>query len=155
MIKEVILKSMKLHEFCGATGEISLNFNRNLTEFIGDNGKGKSLILNSFAWLLTGKDAFGETRSPFTNNGTKIAFSFVEATVEIGGKETTLKRLVERSATGKVTTTLWQDHSQVKIADWKANFDPDICLTLINPKYLSTLSSSNMKKVVMKIIKSY
>ena len=152
MIQEIILKSIKLHEFCGATGEMDLKFNRSLTEFIGDNGKGKSLIINSFAWLLTGKDAFGETRSPFTNNGIKNAYTFVEAVCTIDGEDVELKRIAERSSAGKTTQTLWKDHENIKTTDWKEMFDPDICLTLINPKYLSSKSSKDMKNIIMKIL---
>lgn len=152
MYKNIIIKSLKLHEFLGATGEMDIKLNRNLTEIIGDNGKGKSLILNAVAFLLTGKDAFGQNRVFFSNSGNKIGFTFVEANLSLDGEDVVLKRLIQRNSTGKCSTDIWIDHNSIKLADWKSMVDEDICLSLINPKYLSSLKPSDMKKVVLKML---
>lgn len=152
MINNLRIKSMKLHEFLGATGELVIDFNSDLTEFIGDNGKGKSLILNAIAFLLTGKDAFGQNRVFYSNNGSKEAFTYVEAEVVIGNEDVVLKRLLQRTANNKNSTSLWRDHQEVKQDDWKANFDSDAILSIINPKYLSQLKPADLKKLLIKFL---
>lgn len=144
---------MKLHNFMGIEGELYIDF-KDTEEFIGDNGAGKSTILDAIAFVFCYTDAFG-------NSNTKVNFSyanklatetFVEMEVRLDNINTILKRNFSVSATGKQSSTLYVDHREFKQTDWKKLYDKDIFLSLINPKYISSLSTKAAKEVLVKFM---
>lgn len=147
------INSLKLHNFMGVDGELYIDF-KDTEEFIGDNGAGKSTILDAIAFVFCYTDAFGNSNSKvsFSHAGEIATETWVEMEAKIDNINTILKRTFSVTATGKQTSTLFVDHREVKMADWKKMYDKDIFLSLINPKYISTLSTSQVKNLLVKFI---
>ncbi len=147
------LKSMKLHNFMGIDGELFIDFD-DTSEIIGKNGAGKSTILDAIAFVFCYTDAFG-------NSNTKVAFSkageidtetYVEIVAKVDNIEKVFKRTFSVTKTGKQTSSLYVDHRDIKSTEWKKSWDKDIFLSLINPKYISSLSASQVKALLIKFV---
>lgn len=145
--------NLKIHEFMGAKGELFIDFS-DTTEIIGDNGKGKSLILNAIAFLLCGTDAFGKKIdfSVFDTN-TKESFSYVEAKVLMDKEEVLLKRTYKVDKKGSTSMQIRKDHAEINQTSWNKICNRNIVLSMINPKYLSTLKSEDMKNYLLDFLK--
>lgn len=150
--KKLELVDLKIHEFMGAKGELFIDFS-DTTEIIGDNGKGKSLILNAIAFLFCGTDAFGK-KIDFSVHGTKEVYSYVEANVVIDGVSTLYKRTYKVNKKGSKSMAFWQNHLEIKQTAWGKNCDKDVFLSMINPKYLSSLKDSGLRNCLIKFIKA-
>jgi len=149
--KKLELVDLKIHEFMGAKGELFVDFS-DTTEIIGDNGKGKSLILNAIAFLFCGTDAFGK-KIDFSVHGTKEVFSYVEANVLVDGISNLYKRTYKVNKRGSTSMAFWENHLEIKQTEWNKTCDRDIFLSMINPKYLSSLKSSDLRDCLIKFIK--
>ena len=144
---------IKLHNFMGIDGELYIDF-KDTEEFIGDNGAGKSTILDAIAFVFCYTDAFG-------NGTSKVDFSFanqlatetfVEMEARLDNVNTIIKRNYSVSATGKQTSSLFVDHREIKQTEWKKMYDKDIFLSLINPKYISGLTTKAAKEILLKFV---
>lgn len=148
------IKSLKLQEFMGAEGTLVIPFNEDyITEFIGDNGKGKSLILNALAFVFCGTDAFGNKLTFASNSSGIESLVSVECIYEEDFEETTLKRILKITSKGRCTGSLYKDSLNIGQVEWEKNCDKDIFLSMINPKYLTSLSKTELRKVLLKILK--
>lgn len=147
------IKSMKLHNFMGIEGELFIDFD-DTSEIIGQNGAGKSTILDAVAFVFCYTDAFGNANSKvaFSKAGEISTETFVEIEARVDNINTVFKRMFNVTATGKQTSTLFVDHREIKSTEWKKLWDKDVFLSLINPKYLSSLSISAAKALLIKFI---
>jgi DNA repair exonuclease SbcCD ATPase subunit len=64
MNKKIILKKLTLRNFKGIRN-LEVNFNENETQICGENGTGKTTVLDAFLWLLFGKDSTNRSDSNF------------------------------------------------------------------------------------------
>ena len=147
------INSLKLHNFMGVDGELFIDF-KDTEEFIGDNGAGKSTILDAIAFVFCYTDAFGNSASKvsFSHAGEVGTETWVEMEARIDNINTILKRTFSVTATGKQTSTLYVDHREMKATEWKGLYDKDVFLSLINPKYISSLSIDKAKDLLVKFI---
>lgn len=95
-MKNIQLKSIALKEWKGRN--IEINFNQDQpTTITGRNGIGKTSVMKSFLWLLTGRtDAAGKVNGELFDNTKELSVdtppAIVEATIVIDGIEHTLMR---------------------------------------------------------------
>lgn len=149
----VKLKSMKLHNFMGIEGELFIDFN-DTSEIIGRNGAGKSTILDAIAFVFCYTDAFGNTNTKvaFSKAGEIATETYVEIVARVDNIDTVFKRVFSVTKTGKQTSTLFVDHREIKSTEWKKLWDKDVFLSLINPKYISSLTISQAKALLLKFV---
>lgn len=95
-MQEIRLTKMRISNFKGIK-ELEIAFNGLDKNIFGDNGTGKTTIIDSFTWLLFGKDSLD--RADFGIKPTDIAGNIihqletsVEAVFDISGKEKVLKK---------------------------------------------------------------
>ena len=102
-MKNVRLKQMKLRNFKGIK-ERDIDFNLLDTNIYGKNATGKTTLVDAFTWLFFNKDSSGasdfdvKTKTP---NGEYLhnLEHLVEAVVEVGGTETTFKKVFKEKYT--------------------------------------------------------
>lgn len=99
------LTTMRIRNFKGIR-ELDIHFNGNDVDIYGDNGTGKTTIIDSFTWLLFGKDSLG--RADFGIKPTDKAGNIVhqletsvEAVFYISGTEKVFKKTLEEVWTRK------------------------------------------------------
>jgi len=92
------ITKVKLKGFRGFVGEQELDFSSPITILFGENGKGKSSLLNSIEWCLFGKDCIGEDTGireridwEVKNRNTKECY--VEIEIKENDKEYTVRRV--------------------------------------------------------------
>lgn len=95
-MKSIIIKQMHLVNFKGVR-DLTIDFNRTVTNIYGRNGAGKTTLFDAFTWLLFGKDS--QDRKAFDlktldEDGNIIAQlpHEVSAVIEINGQEIRLTR---------------------------------------------------------------
>lgn len=95
-MKSIIIKQMHLVNFKGVR-DLTIDFNRTVTNIYGRNGAGKTTVFDAFTWLLFGKDS--QDRKAFDlktldTDGNIIAQlpHEVSAVIEVNGQEITLSR---------------------------------------------------------------
>lgn len=95
-MKSIIIKQMHLVNFKGVR-DLTIDFNRTVTNIYGRNGAGKTTLFDAFTWLLFGKDS--QDRKAFDlktldEDGNIIAQlpHEVSAVIEINGQEIRLAR---------------------------------------------------------------
>lgn len=95
-MKSIIIKKMHIINFKGVR-EVTIDFNREVTNIYGRNGAGKTTLFDAFTWLLFGKDS--QDRKAFElktldADGNIIAQlpHEVSAVLEVNGQEVTLTR---------------------------------------------------------------
>lgn len=147
------IEGMELYNFMGLDGKIFVDFTDS-HEFIGDNGVGKSTILDAIAFVFCYTDAFGNPGSKvnFSHAGKLETETYVSLKVRIDNVNHFYKRNFSVTSTGKQVSNLYVDHNEVKITELKKMYDKDVFLSLINPKYISTLSSSQLKDLLVKFV---
>ena len=94
-MKNITIKSIALKDWKGRN--INVKFNAEQTSIVGRNGIGKTSVMKSFLWLLTGlTDANGKINSELFDNTKELSVdtppAIVEATIIIDGIEHTLMR---------------------------------------------------------------
>lgn len=102
IMKEIVLKELKLENFKGQTRTVV--FNPNTTVITGRNGAGKSTIMKAFNWLLTGRtDSAAKANSELFDNTKPLTQDTPAASVTgliiIDGTEHTLQRTAKAKFT--------------------------------------------------------
>lgn len=104
-MREIRLDRMRIQNFKGIR-ELDIQFDGKDMNICGDNGTGKTTIIDSFTWLLFGKDSLG--RSDFgikpTDKAGEIIHQLetsVEAVFNISGDEKVLKKTLTEVWTRK------------------------------------------------------
>lgn len=128
-MKRIKINNLTLENFKGC-GYEQINFNDRTTEICGDNGTGKSTIADAWMWLISGKNAAGQSatgKSSFAvlpigqeNASAKVtnASAKVIAYLEVDGDEITLSRAIETKGKSK-TEIFTVDETEVQ----KKKFD--------------------------------
>ena len=155
-MKNVRLKQMKLRNFKGIK-ELDIDFNLLDTNVYGKNATGKTTLVDAFNWLFFNKDSSGasdfdvKTKTP---NGEYLhnLEHLVEAVVEVGGTETTFKKVFKEKYTKQrgSTTASFTGHTtdyfvddvprKKKEYDETVNelFDSNIFSMITDPFYFNT-----------------
>lgn len=108
-MKNLIINKLKISNFKGIKDfEFSPMGNNSL--IMGENGTGKSTIMDAFFWLLFGKDSHDKADfqlKPVTDNGKEIhnLETIVESVLEVNCKPITLKKVYKEIWTKKRGTT--------------------------------------------------
>ncbi|MBQ3690169.1 MAG: AAA family ATPase [Bacteroidales bacterium] len=104
-MKRIKINNLTLENFKGC-GYEQINFNDRTTEICGDNGTGKSSIADAWMWLISGKNAAGQSatgKSSFAvlPIGQENVPAKVTAHLEVDGDEITLSRGIESKGKSK------------------------------------------------------
>jgi DNA repair exonuclease SbcCD ATPase subunit len=155
-MKNIQLKSLTLVNFKGERNR-TVNLGENTT-IAGRNEAGKTTIMDSFLWVLFGKDSTDrkdfavKTLDAFNKEIPKIEH-YVEAVLDIDGMTIKLKRLLEddwrvQRGTGEEIfygnkTSFYVDDVPLKANEYKAKIDgivsEDIFKIITNPLYFNSL----------------
>lgn len=144
------LKNVNYKDFKGIT-HFEFEIQEKNAVIAGQNGTGKTSLLDGWLWLLLGKDSRGSKLNPKPlneNNQEKLGLEpCVEAIIIIDGKEVKLKRIQEEKWTtpkgqlekvrGSDTTKYYIDDVPAKEKDFKAFIEK-----IINEELLQILSDS-------------
>lgn len=135
----------------------------------GQNGTGKTSLLDGWLWLLLGKDSRGSKLNPKPLdefNQEKLGLEpMIEATVIIDGKEVKLKRVQEEKWTtpkgqlekvrGSDTTKYYIDDVPVKEKDFKAfiekYFNDELLQILSDSTYFMSMNWKKRREYLMKL----
>lgn len=94
-MKTIIAKSATLQNLMGCQNLI-INFNKDVTNIFGQNGSGKSRVVDTFNWVLFGKNAAGKSDHGIKNTK-DTSFNQQEhigiIVLDVDGQEITLKRI--------------------------------------------------------------
>lgn len=167
-VNVLTLQSIELRNFMGIT-HFSTEFNGRDMDIFGDNGTGKTSILNGLCWLLFGKNAEGkeqfEVKPLDKNNKPLHNLNYeVSATLWLDGKTIKLKRVLhevwgkERQTKGtfKNETDYFIDEIPVTATQYSAYIN-GICpesrfWMLINEKYFNVnLHWQKRREVLLEI----
>jgi len=165
---KIILKQMKLLNFKGAR-ESTIIFS-NITNIFGDNGTGKTTIMDAFLWLMFGKNSADRTdfniKTLDSNNQAFHKMSHeVSAVIEVNGDEVTIRRSYKENwPTKKGTATetfsghkqdfFWNDvplnetEFKKKIA---SILDEGLFKLITNTSYFATLAWQDRRSVLEKL----
>lgn len=104
-MQEIRLNLMRLRNFKGIR-ELDIRLDGRDVNISGDNGTGKTTVIDSFMWLLFGKDSLGRADfgiKPTDKEGNVIhqLETSVEAVFTIGGEERTFKKTLSEVWTRK------------------------------------------------------
>lgn len=122
-MKKIVLNQLNLRNFRGIK-ELEINFRPEKNYISGDNGTGKSSILDAYLWLLFGKDALDrkdyQIRPIINGKLIRKVDCEISAELEIDGTEVLLKRVfkekwvkprgeMEEVFKGNETETFWNN----------------------------------------------
>lgn len=164
------LKSLHIKHFKGIKDFKLVADGKNALVF-GDNGKGKTTLMDAFLWLLFDKDSTDRTNftvKPQDNEGNDIHHlqTQVEAELLINGQVLKLKKMQEEKWTkrrGSVTEELtgntvsyWRDEVPVKAGEYKQKIseliDENIFRMITNPMYFNTkIKWEDRRKILLEI----
>lgn len=146
----ISINKLIIHEFLGVDGEKEINFD-NITEIIGDNGVGKTTVMDAIAFAFVGTDAFGSDKNRKFLNTTKGGdLTFIEVEYTDCGRKNTLKRIVKYSKKGSASTSIFFNHKEFGTTSFSEYFDKDVFLSILNPKYLTNLDAKSVKSLLLK-----
>lgn len=168
MNKEIFLKKMSILNIKGIRS-LNINFDGKETVICGENGTGKTTILDAFLWLLFGKDSTNRADSNFNiktldSDGKAILKQDheVSATLIVNGNEVTLKRSYKEkwgvgSNAGKLTNHFTEFYvNDVKLgtkkeydAEVSAIIPEDVFRMVTNPLYFPNLPGETQKAMLM------
>ncbi|MEG1554630.1 MAG: AAA family ATPase [Rikenellaceae bacterium] len=168
MNKEIFLKRMSILNIKGIRS-LNINFDGQETVICGENGTGKTTILDAFLWLLFGKDSTNRADSNFNiktldSDGKPILKMDheVSATLIVNGNEVTLKRSYKEkwgigSNAGKLTNHFTEFYvNDVKLGTKKeydsevsAIIPEDVFRMVTNPLYFPNLPGETQKAMLM------
>lgn len=171
MKKEIFLKSLSILNFKGVRS-FSIEFTNKETVILGDNGTGKTTIMDAFLWLLFGKDSTNRADSNFNiktldADGKPILNMEheVSATLVVNGNEVTLKRCyLEKWGVGSNVGQLKGHYTEFFINDvkqgTKKEFDAevsdiipeDVFRMVTNPLYFPSLAPDTQKTILLDIV---
>jgi DNA repair exonuclease SbcCD ATPase subunit len=164
-MKQIKIESMKLTNFKGVKNAY-YTFD-DVTIFRGDNGTGKSTIVDAFMWVMFGKNANDEKNFDVRLLINGLPIEKVETTVEVvisiqGAKKTLKKTLREKwvkkrgsedeEFTGN-ETVLSIDGVPLKVGEYqdevKMILDEDMFKLLTNPMYFNTSLSWKQRREIL------
>jgi len=153
----MILNKITIKNFKGIKN-LQIDFNGRNTNISGENATGKTTVYDSFLWLLFDKDS--TNRKDFNLKtidklGSQIHMleHEVEATIEVNGKEITIRKVMEEKWTKKRgsaeqefsghETSCYIDEVPVKKSEYQDKInnliDENIFKLLTNPVYFNTM----------------
>ena len=162
------LKNVNYKDFKGIT-HFEFELDERNAVVSGQNGTGKTTLLDGWLWLLLGKDSRGSKLNPKpldVNNQEKLGLEpCVEAVVIIDGKEVKLKRVQEEKWTtpkgqlekvrGSDTTKYYIDDVPVKEKDFKAfiekYFNDELLQILSDSTYFMSMNWKKRREYLMKL----
>lgn len=146
-MQHIKIKSATAHNF-KVHRDLLITFGEERTEITGDNGQGKSSIIEIPPWTLYGTDTLGSKLDPTPTN---YKFDFVKAEIllEVDGTQILLGRGIEK---GKATYYINEVPSKAGDFDEivKSLFDRDLFLSLFNPWYFFTLHWQKQRELMMR-----
>lgn len=169
---EIKLLNLYLSNFKGIE-EFSLTLDGRSATVYGQNGTGKTTILDAYLWLLFGKDSEGNTNfeiktiDPKTKKPVKKGLHSVEACLEISGRELKLKKYYLENWTKKRgsnkesftshTTKYFIDDLEAKKKDYEIYLreliDPELFYILSDVTYFNEkLSWQKRRKQLLDIV---
>lgn len=102
-MKKIVVKSITLENLMGCRN-LTINFNQDITNIFADNGVGKSRIVDTFQWVLFGKNASGkadhgikDTKDTSFNQQEHIGI----IVLNVDGIDNSLKRIYKEKWTKK------------------------------------------------------
>ncbi|MEQ3452412.1 ATP-binding protein [Enterococcus cecorum] len=162
------LKNVNFKDFKGIT-HFEFEIQERNAVVAGQNGTGKTSLLDGWLWLLLGKDSRGSKLNPKPLdelNQEKLGLEpMIEATVIIDGKEVKLKRIQEEKWTtpkgqlekvrGSDTTKYYIDDVPVKEKDFKAfiekYFNDELLQILSDSTYFMSMNWKKRREYLMKL----
>lgn len=164
------LKSLIIKHFKGIRDFKLVADGKNVSIF-GDNGKGKTTLMDSFKWLLFDKDSTDRTSftiKPQDSGGNDIhnLQTVVEAELLVNGQTLKIKKMQEEKWTKKRgtgteeltgnTVSYWWDEVPVKAGDYKGKvselIDENIFKMITDPLFFNTkLSWQERRKILLEI----
>lgn len=162
------LKNVNYKDFKGIT-HFEFEIEERNAVVAGQNGTGKTTLLDGWLWLLLGKDSRGSKLNPKPLdelNQEKLGLEpMIEATVIIDGKEVKLKRVQEEKWTtpkgqlekvrGSDTTKYYIDDVPVKEKDFKAfiekYFNDELLQILSDSTYFMSMNWKKRREYLMKL----
>jgi transposase-like protein len=168
-MRKIIINAMHLLNFKGAR-DLTVKFDGQLTEIYGDNGVGKSTIVDAFCWVLFGKDA--TDRKDFSlktldENGVAIPRLPHEVTVQLsvdGAAVTLTRKFNEKwTKTKGEATEHFAGHEEERLyndvpcslKDWKekvtALCDEEVFKYVTNPLYFATRKEDTQRALLFKM----
>lgn len=162
------LKNVNYKDFKGIT-HFEFEIQERNAVVAGQNGTGKTSLLDGWLWLLLGKDSRGSKLNPKPLdefNQEKLGLEpMIEATVIIDGKEVKLKRVQEEKWTtpkgqlekvrGSDTTKYYIDDVPVKEKDFKAfiekYFNDELLQILSDSTYFMSMNWKKRREYLMKL----
>ena len=170
MKKDVVLKKLSIRNFKGIRN-LEIEFSDRETTISGENGTGKTSVLDAFIWLLFGKDSTGRSDinfniKPLDENGKPILRLEIEVTAVllVNSNEVTLQRTyLEKWEKPRGTTqeTLKNHYTEfslngVKLATKKeyeaevsAIIPEDVFKMITNPFYFPTRPAADQKAMLL------
>lgn len=170
MKKEISLKKLVILNF-KAIRNLTIDFQGQETRICGDNGTGKTTILDAFLWCLFGKDSTNRADSNFNiktldaDNKPILKLDHeVTAVLNVNGNEVTLKRCYkEKWGTGSNAGKLDKHFTEyylngVKLgtkkeydAEVSAIIPEDIFKMVTNPLYFPNLPGETQKNMLLEM----
>jgi exonuclease SbcC len=166
-MKTVFIERLRLKNFAGIP-DLIVDFSTGGTSIYGDNGTGKTTILNAFLWLFFGKnfmDRQNQGIKPLTKDGKEIhrLDTEVEGEFRINGnlekfkkvykeKWTTKKGTTVEEFTGHVTDCYWNDvsFSATDYAIKVSSVIPEHLFKLLtNPMYFNSLHWEKQRETLI------
>lgn len=113
-MKKVTIKTAILENLMGCQN-LTINFNEDVTNIFGRNGAGKTRVVNTFLWVLFGKNA--DEKKDFSIKNTKdTSFNQQEHVgtiiLDVDGEEVTLKRIYKEK---------WVKPKGAEVAEFKGH----------------------------------
>jgi len=168
MDKKIYLKRLQITNFKGVRA-LTVNFNQNETIICGENGTGKTTIMDAFLWCLFGKDSTGRSDSNFSiktwdaNKNPILHLDHeVTATLLVNNDEVTLKRCYREkwgigNNEGKLLNHFTDYYKNDVKLDTKKAYDAevssiipeDIFKIITSPTYFPNLPGETQKAMLL------
>lgn len=167
-MKQIFLKKLVLRNFKGIR-DLTIDFTDQETVICGDNGTGKTTIMDAFLWLLFGKDSTSRADSNFNiktldkeGNPLLNLEHVVTAILLVSGNEITLQRsYLEKWGTGVNAGQLKNHYTEFFIngvkmytkkafdAEVSAILPEDVFRMVTNPFYFPSLPAATQKAMLL------
>lgn len=120
------------------------------TEIFGENGAGKTTVLDMIAFALTGKDSMGN-KIEFINEGRGMARVTLNLKNDSGiGYE--VCRTITRSAKGTLSNTITLNLEKIKAKEFNEIFNEELVLSILNPVYFFNLTPAKARVLLAKLM---
>lgn len=120
------------------------------TEIFGENGAGKTTVLDMIAFAFTGKDSVGN-KIDFINEGRGMARVTVNLKND-SGISYELCRTITRSVKGTLSNTITLNLEKIKAKDFNAIFNEELVLSILNPVYFFNLTPTKARTLLAKLM---